>query len=97
MKARPAGNWLLRLLPAGMLVAAAGCATWTPGTSAPRQAQPQVNLSGYSAAFREGYNDGCESARATLRRNEQRYLSESDYKMGWNDGHSICQRRAPGR
>lgn len=55
--------------------------------------QSRVNLSGYSAAFRHGYNDGCDSARASLRRNEKRYLGDSDYKMGWNDGHSVCQRK----
>jgi hypothetical protein len=86
------------LQPAAMLLIGGGCATtWEPGTSAPRQSQPQVNLSGYSAAFREGYNDGCDSARATLRRDEKRFLGDSDYKMGWNDGHSICQRRPLGR
>jgi hypothetical protein len=52
-----------------------------------------VNLSGYSAAFRQGYAEGCESAgnRAT-RRNEARYQSEADYMMGWNDGFSACRR-----
>ena len=63
-----------------------GCATQ------PQSSQPQVNLSGYSAAFRQGYTDGCDSARSSLRRDERRYRSDGDYMMGWNDGHSMCQR-----
>jgi hypothetical protein len=58
--------------------------------SAPR---PTVNLSGYNAAFKEGYADGCESARYTPRRNAQRYGADTDYTMGWNDGNAICGRR----
>lgn len=73
-----------------LAVFAAGCAAQSRNSSS---SQPAVNLSGYSPAFRHGYNDGCDSARASLRRNEKRYLGDSDYKMGWNDGHSVCQRK----
>jgi hypothetical protein len=52
-----------------------------------------VNLSGYSEAFRQGYSDGCTSAGGALQRNERRYQSDADYRMGWNDGNSICARR----
>ena len=69
----------------------AGCAT-QPQSSRPQPSQPQVNLSGYSAAFRQGYSDGCDAARSSSRRDERRYASDGDYKMGWNDGHSVCQR-----
>jgi len=80
-------------LPMLALISAAGCATQSH--QAP---SAQVNLSGYSAAFRQGYNDGCDSARASLRRDEKRYLGAADYKAGWNDGFSVCQsRRLPGR
>jgi hypothetical protein len=83
-----AGSLLLAAL------SCAGCATQPqssqPPTSLPRSAQPAVNLSGYSAAFKQGYTDGCDSARASLRRDERRYRNDGDYMMGWNDGHSVC-------
>lgn len=68
----------------------AGCAG--DGTVPPsRQAAPQrYNLTGYSAAFKQGYADACASPR---RRSEGRFKSDSDYQMGWNDGTSICRSR----
>lgn len=54
---------------------------------------PNVNLSGYTAAFKDGYADGCDSARGTQRRDAKRYGGETDYMMGWNDGHAMCARR----
>lgn len=59
----------------------------------PTSSQPQINLSGYSAAFRAGYSDGCASAGYSARRDEQRYRVDTDYAMGWNDGNSMCRRR----
>ena len=80
-----------------MILSCAGCATQAPSSqpqsSQPRSSQPQVNLSGYSAAFRQGYTDGCDSARSSLRRDERRYRNDSDYTIGWNDGHSACKGR----
>ena len=65
-----------------------GCATESPGS---RQAAPasRYNLAGYSAGFKEGYGDACASPR---RRSEQRYKSDTDYQMGWNDGNSMCRK-----
>jgi hypothetical protein len=54
---------------------------------------PQVNLSGYPPAFRDGYTDGCASSGGTLRRDEQRYQSDPQYKYGWHDGKDVCSRR----
>jgi hypothetical protein len=75
----------------------AGCATQPqssqPPASQPRSAPLPVNLSGYSTAFKQGYTDGCDSTRASLRRDERRYRNDGDYAMGWNDGKSVCQRR----
>jgi len=79
-----------RLLGTAVTLAAmvAGCAS----TSEPKP-QP-VNLSGYSATFKQGYADGCASAGGgARRRDEGRYRDEADYKMGWDDGLSICRRR----
>jgi hypothetical protein len=53
----------------------------------------RVNQAGYSEAFRQGYADGCSSVQSPRRRNEQRYQSETDYMMGWNDGFGICTKR----
>ena len=80
----------------------AGCAG-TPQTTRPAPTDPQskaqppqspnINLSGFSVAFRQGYADGCASGRDRERhRNETRYKSELDYTMGWNDGYSVCRR-----
>jgi len=54
------------------------------------QRTPPVNLSGYSAAFKQGYTDGCASVRGSMRRDDTRYRSDSDYMMGWSDGNSSC-------
>ena len=73
-------------LPSGRTESGSGSAP------APRPA-PNVNLSGYNAAFKDGYADGCDSASAAPRRNAKRYGTDTDYTMGWNDGHAMCARR----
>lgn len=69
----------------------------TPAPSAPSAQRPTppppVNLSGYSPSFRQGYSDGCSSARGSMRRDDTRYRSDSDYMMGWGDGNSVCRNR----
>jgi len=53
----------------------------------------RINMSGFSAGFKQGYSDGCESVSTRAqRRNESRYKTDSDYMMGWNDGYSACRR-----
>jgi hypothetical protein len=60
----------------------------------PRPAPPPVNLSGYSAAFREGFQVGCDMARGgAARPDENRLRSDTQYAQGWQDGRSICARR----
>lgn len=67
-------------------VAVAGCAGAPP--------TQQVNQSGYSPAFRQGYAAGCDSVGARRpRRDESRYKTDTDYMVGWNDGFSICAQR----
>ena len=67
----------------------AGCG----GLAPERKPEQRVNLSGYSPSFKQGYSDGCESAGwRGKRRDENRFKTESDYMMGWNDGYSVCQR-----
>ena len=69
-----------------VLVAAAGCGQ-------PKPVGPAVNLSGYSQAFKDGFAAGCKTARGTPTKDEARMRSESDYKLGWEDGSSVCAKR----
>lgn len=61
-------------------------------TEAPR---PQYNLTGYPPAVRDGYIDGCEMARKSSygRKDEKRIAADAQYRMGWNDGFSICGKK----
>ena len=91
-----------------ILLLAAGCATAPrpiPDTqheapaaaTARRQAAPKptYNLTGYPPAVRDGYIDGCESAKRSeyARKDAARMSSDAQYSMGWNDGYSICGRK----
>jgi hypothetical protein len=60
-----------------------------------KASRPTYNLTGYPPAVREGYIDGCESAKKTqyARRDARRMDADPQYSMGWNDGFSICSRR----
>jgi len=61
-------------------------------SAAPR---PTYNLGGYLPAFRDGYIDGCETAKGSTygRKDSKRFAADSQYQMGWNDGFSICARK----
>jgi hypothetical protein len=84
----------------------AACATAPPSPQPPEtpaQAQerrakaprPVYNLTGYPPALREGYIDGCESAKASpyAHKDEKRYFADAQYQMGWKDGFSLCSRK----
>jgi hypothetical protein len=75
----------IKIATAVMLVA--GCATTQPEIK-----EPQVNLAGYPPPFREGYIDGCNSARQHDEsiKDEGRYKNDSMYAAGWRDGFDIC-------
>ena len=91
----------------GIVLVCAGCAAPPRTRQPPRPPQhpttpthapvhlsaPPVNLSGYSNAFKQGYGDGCASARGALQRDDARYRSDTDYMMGWGDGNSVCRAR----
>lgn len=97
----------LALLPA-FLAGCAATAPSTPSTPstlppapvgepAP-QARPaqraKLNLSGFPAPYQDGYTAGCDSKRdGSKRREEGRYKADTNYKMGWDDGFSICGSR----
>jgi len=68
----------------------------TPAQAATRRTQasrPAYNLTGYPPAVRDGYIDGCESAKrsAYARKDAKRMAADSQYSMGWNDGFAICK------
>ncbi len=70
----------------------------TPKEAAERRTKaspPTYNLTGYPPAVRDGYIDGCESAKMTpyARRDARRMADDPQYSMGWNDGFSICNKK----
>ncbi len=89
------------------LLLAAGCASqpYVPpsATEAPAQARerrekasrPAYNLTGYPPAVREGYIDGCETAKRSdyARKDAARFSADAQYSMGWNDGFGICGKK----
>ncbi len=91
--------WLSTLLAAGCAaVPPAPLAPETPREAGERRAKaapPAYNLTGYPPAVRDGYIDGCESAKKTAyaRKDAQRMAGDPQYSMGWNDGFSICGKR----
>src|SRR3982751_3484592 len=97
-----------QVLPLAALLLAAGCAVApmapppdrpeAPAAAQQRREQasrPTYNLTGYPPAVREGYIDGCESAKKTpyARRDAKRMDADGQYKMGWDDGFSICSKK----
>jgi hypothetical protein len=88
----------MRLIAAVFLVTTfAGCTTTGQGERPPgplpATTRPVYNLTGYSPAFKDGYIDGCETAKKTRFgfQNKNRFSSDTQYKLGWNDGFSICR------
>lgn len=89
----------MRLIaPIFVVTIVAGCTTTQvqqerPAGPLPQTARPVYNLSGYSAAFKDGYIDGCETAKKTRYavKDQRRFSTETQYKLGWNDGFSLCR------
>jgi hypothetical protein len=85
---------------------AAGCATAPPAPvdrpetavqateRRAKAAAPTYNLAGYPPSMRDGYIDGCESAKGTAlgRKDAKRFADDAQYAMGWSDGNSICRK-----
>ena len=103
---RPHGG--VALLAASLI---AGCATLSDGPAGPGPAPApipaptthaqnpappaNVNLSGYPLPFRQGYADGCASARqASEQKDATRWGADMQYRQGWTDGHAICGKRS---
>jgi hypothetical protein len=89
-------------LLAGALVVLTGCATVAPPpqpTTAPpvpanrEPSPPNVNLSGFPLPYRQGYADGCSSASGTQRKDAARFESDPNYRIGWQDGVTLCRKK----
>ncbi len=97
-----------RPMALALAMLAAGCAL-TPAGEAPAERpetvaqaaqrrahapSPAYNLAGYPPAAREGYIDGCESAKGSeyARKDARRMAADAQYATGWNDGYSLCRR-----
>lgn len=63
-----------------------------PAGPLPPSTRPTYNLTGYPPATKEGYIDGCETAKKTRYgyKDAERYRNDSQYRMGWDDGFAIC-------
>ena len=53
---------------------------------------PTYNLAGYRPAFKDGYIDGCETAKKSSYglKDEKRFAEENQYRNGWKDGYNLC-------
>lgn len=75
-----------------------GCATKDfsrssrPSEPLPPSTRPTYNLAGYPTAFKDGYIDGCETAKKTSYgfKDKRRFSKDKQYRMGWNDGFNLC-------
>jgi hypothetical protein len=97
MRGQAASLWLLLGL-AACATAPIPTAPETPAAASERRARaapPTYNLAGYPAAVREGYIDGCESAKqsAYARKDARRFAADAQYEMGWNDGFGLCAKK----
>ncbi|BBL34861.1 hypothetical protein Nstercoris_01107 [Nitrosomonas stercoris] len=64
-----------------------------PSDALPPSTRPTYNLAGYPKAAQEGYVDGCETAKQSAYgfKDKKRYAVDMQYRMGWDDGLSICR------
>ena len=67
--------------------------TERPSGPLPPSTRPTYNLAGYPPATREGYIDGCETAKKTEYgfKDASRYETDGQYRMGWDDGFDLCR------
>lgn len=86
-----------------LLVLAAGCAQMATAPPAPATAPPlpatkeppppNVNLDGFPLPYRQGYADGCASARGAERKDAARFGADPNYRTGWQDGIALCKKK----
>jgi hypothetical protein len=54
---------------------------------------PAINLSGFPLEYRQGYADGCASAKGTERKDGTRFAGDGNYRTGWQDGIALCRKK----
>ena len=95
---------LRRTVALAALVLVAGCAQMTPAPAPqPKSAPPvpanqeppppNVNLTGFPLPYRQGYADGCASAKGSERKDATRFGADPNYRTGWQDGLALCKKR----
>ena len=52
-----------------------------------------IDLSSKSQAFKDGFSDGCQSAKGTFTQDSSRFKSNPDYNEGWYAGKKSCSNR----
>ena len=103
---QPIARWIdarAALCTIGIALALAGCASApvepAPQPTAPplpRSAEPPpppINLSGFPLPYRQGYADGCASAKGAERKDAERFGGDPNYRTGWQDGVALCKRK----
>lgn len=97
------GSRLRRTVALAALALVAGCAPMPPVPApAPKSAPvpanqepppPNVNLTGFPLPYRQGYADGCASAKGSERKDAARFGADPNYRTGWQDGLALCKKR----
>lgn len=66
--------------------------TQRPQGPLPPSTKPTYNLMGFPPATKEGYIDGCETAKESewAFKDLNRYENDAQYRTGWDDGYFIC-------
>jgi hypothetical protein len=54
---------------------------------------PAINLSGFPLPYRQGYADGCASAKGAERKDATRFTADGNYRTGWQDGLALCRKK----
>jgi hypothetical protein len=87
-----------RLIAVMTILAIAGCVLpsankkMKPLDPLASNTRPTYNLAGYRPAFKDGYIDGCETAKRSAYglKDEKRFADENQYRNGWKDGYNLC-------
>ena len=87
-----------RLITIMIFLVIAGCASTNTSKKVklsdplPPSTRPTYNLAGYPPAFKDGYIDGCETAKKSTYgfKDEQRFTEDNQYRNGWKDGYNLC-------
>ena len=89
---------MARLIAIMTILVIAGCASpsankkMKPLVPLVSSTLPTYNLAGYRPAFKDGYIDGCETAKKSSYglKDEKRFAEENQYRNGWKDGYNLC-------